>query len=274
MRTGDLAAEWTATSRVLVGHWPMRYRSAGSGPPLVLVHGLGISADYWWRVATALAAGGYRVLAPDLPGFGRTPGPRRGLSVYDQADAILGWMEALGLGPAILVGHSLSCQAVIEAAATRPERVRALVLAAPTGARRPFGLARQALALLRDVPRESIPLAVLVAQAYLRAGPRRLWGSWRMGAEQDPLARADLVRAPSLVVVGRRDPVVPPDFAETLAAALPRGRVAWIEGAAHALVYDAPREFVRVILEFARAGVNPRGEVSWTRPDSSPSGTT
>jgi pimeloyl-ACP methyl ester carboxylesterase len=233
---------------VAAGGWPVRYRAAGSGPPVVLVHGLGVSADYWWRVGPPLAAAGYRVLAPDLPGFGRTPGPRGGLSIAEQADAVLRWVDALGLESAVMVGHSLSCQALVELAAARPERVRALVLAAPTGAPRSFPLLRQAVGLLRDVPRESLPLAAFVAQAYLRAGPWRLWRSWRMGAEENPLAAAPRVPAPTLVLVGRRDPVVPRAFAEALAAALPRGRLEWVEGAAHALIFDGAEEVVERIL--------------------------
>lgn len=220
---------------------------------MALVHGLGVSADYWWRVGPPLAAAGFRVLAPDLPGFGRTPGPRGGLSILDQAEAVLRWADALGLESAAMVGHSLSCQALLELAAARPERVRALVLAAPTGAPRSFPLLRQALGLLRDIPRESLPLAAFVAQAYLRAGPRRIWRSWRMGAEEDPLAAARRVRAPTLVVVGRRDPVVPRSFAEELTAALPRGRLEWVDGAAHALIFDGAEEVVGRVAGWMRA---------------------
>jgi pimeloyl-ACP methyl ester carboxylesterase len=220
---------------------------------VVLVHGLGVSADYWWRVGPPLAAAGYRVLAPDLPGFGRTPGPRGGLSIFDQADAVLRWMDALGLESAGLIGHSLACQALLELAAGRPERVRALVLAAPTGAARSHPLLRQAAGLLRDIPRESLPLAAFVAQAYLRAGPWRLWRSWRMGAEEDPLAAARRVRAPALVLVGRRDPVVPRDFAEALSAALPHGRLEWVDGAAHALIFDGAEAAVGRIVEWMKS---------------------
>jgi pimeloyl-ACP methyl ester carboxylesterase len=70
-RLGRCAAAWSAARRVRVGDWDVRYRDAGEGPPIVLVHGLGVSADYWWRNGPPLAAAGHRVLAPDLPGFGR-----------------------------------------------------------------------------------------------------------------------------------------------------------------------------------------------------------
>ena len=97
---GRAAAEWAVSHRVRVGRWRVRYREAGSGPLVVLAHGLGCSADYWMRNAPPLAAAGYRVLAPDLPGFGRTDGPWRGLGVAAQARALAEWGDALSRPPA------------------------------------------------------------------------------------------------------------------------------------------------------------------------------
>lgn len=153
-RLARAAAEWAVTHRVDAGGWQVRYRDAGKGPPLVLVHGLGCSVDYWVRNGAWLAAAGYRVLAPDLPGFGRTDGPRAGLTIIQQAYAISVFAEAMGLGPAAYLGHSLSCQTVLELACTEPDRVSALILAAPTGDRRRKRLLREAVGFLRDIPRE------------------------------------------------------------------------------------------------------------------------
>lgn len=250
---GEAAASWAGSRRVRVDGWRVRYREAGSGAPLVLVHGLGVSADYWFRNGPLLAAAGLRVLAPDLPGFGRTAGPDGGLAVPAQAEALRRWSEAMELGPAVYVGHSLSCQTVLELAVHAPERVRGLVLQAPTGAPRRPRLLRQALGFLRDIPREDPRLIPPVAQAYLRAGPLRVFRTWHRGTEHDPLPLLPRVRAPSLVVVGEHDPVVPRDFAETMASGLPgSGRVAWIPDAAHAAHFGNPRAFNLVVAEFVR----------------------
>ncbi|HEV2149048.1 MAG TPA: alpha/beta fold hydrolase, partial [Longimicrobiaceae bacterium] len=115
-RLADTAAAWAGTRRVDVEGCRVRYRDAGSGSTLVLVHGLGVSADYWYRNGPPLAAAGLRVLAPDLPGFGRTEGPDGGLPIRAQAAALRAWASAMELGPAVYVGHSLSCQAVLELA--------------------------------------------------------------------------------------------------------------------------------------------------------------
>lgn len=252
---GEAAAAWSRSRRVPVDGWAVRYREAGRGPPLVLVHGLGVSADYWFRNGPPLAAAGLRVLAPDLPGFGRTRGPDGGLPVAAQAEAAARWAEAVGVGPAVYVGHSLSCQAVLELAAWEPERVRGVVLEGPTGAPLPPAarLLRQAVGLVRDIAREPATLVPFVAEAYLRAGLLRVWRTWRAGARHDPLPLLPRVRAPALVVAGSRDPVVPREFAERLAAGLPEGRVAWIGGGGHAVHFDRAEAFNRVVLEFVRA---------------------
>lgn len=253
-RLGEAAAAWSRTRRVRVGEWEVRYREAGAGPVLVLAHGLGISADYWYRNAPALAAEGYRVLAPDLPGFGRTAGPREGLSVQAQAEALAAWADALELSPAVYLGHSLSCQAALELAVHHPDRVRALVLAAPTGApgtptRR---LLRQARGLLLDAAREPWKLVPFVAQSYLLAGLPRVWRTWREGTRHDPLPVLAEVHAPALVLVGTRDPVVPLEYAEMLAWGLPQGRLEMIEGGTHAVHFSRAEDFNRAVLEFLR----------------------
>ena len=252
-RLPETAAQWAVTHRVMAGGWHLRYREAGEGPPLVLVHGLGCSADYWVRNGPWLAASGYRVLAPDLPGFGRTDGPRAGLSVVQQAYAVSVFAEAMQLGPAAYLGHSLSCQTVLELACTEPARVSALIIAAPTGDRRKKRLLREAIGFMRDIPREPPSLVPLIADAYLRAGPVRWTRTWVAGKRHDAFAAAQGVRAPAAVLVGERDPVVSVKFARALADKLPHAALRLIPDAAHALIYDQAEGFNTAVVEFLRA---------------------
>ncbi len=247
---GACAAAWARTQRVDAGPSPVRYREAGEGPVLVMVHGLGCSADYWVRNGPWLAACGFRVLAPDLPGFGRTPGPEGGLSIPAQSAAVARFADALELPPAAYLGHSLSCQAVLELAATQPARVTRLLLAGPTGDRRRKRLAHESLGLLRDVPREPPSLLPLIAQAYLRAGFTRWLRTWLAGKRHDAFAAAARVRVPALVLVGDRDPVSTVPFAHALAGAIRGGRVEVVPGGTHALIYSAPEAFNRAVAAF------------------------
>jgi pimeloyl-ACP methyl ester carboxylesterase len=174
-----------------------------------------------------------------------------GLSVTQQSKALRAWIDTLGLPPAVFVGHSLSCQTIMQLAAEGPERVAGLVLAAPTGEPVSNRLRHQALGLILDIPRESVRLAVEVATAYLLAGPRRIWHTWNLGAQHDPLHLLPEISAPGIVVIGTRDPVVPHPFARTLAEGLGRDEPVWIEGAAHALIFTHAEEFNRAVRDFA-----------------------
>ncbi|HEX5724659.1 MAG TPA: alpha/beta hydrolase [Longimicrobiaceae bacterium] len=255
-RAGETAVAWSHARWAEAGGARVRYREAGDGPPLVLVHGLGLSCDFWVRNGPPLAAAGFRVLAPDLPGFGPTPGPGV-VPVAAQARAVAAWADALGLGPAAYLGHSVSCQAVLELAADEPARATGLVLAAPTGDPVRGRLLRQAAAFVLDAPREPLDLIPFLARDYLRAGPLRWLRTWVSAGRHDALAVAARVRCPGVVVIGKRDPVVRPAFARALAEALPRGRVAVAERGAHAVVFDAADDFNREVAAFLREVVNP-----------------
>jgi pimeloyl-ACP methyl ester carboxylesterase len=229
----------------------VRWREAGEGPAIVLVHGLGLSADFWWRNGPPLAAAGFRVLAPDLPGFGKTDGPDH-LSVPDQARWVTGWADALALGPAAYVGHSISCQVALQIAADAPARVTALVLAAPTGDPAPLRLLRQALGFVTDPVFEPAGLVPAVGEPYVRAGFGRWLRTWLAAGWHDAMEVARRVSAPGIVILGRHDPVVRRGFAKALADALPGGRCVVLPHGAHAVVFDAPDEFNAQVVAFLR----------------------
>lgn len=96
-------------------------------PPLLLVHGLGDEADTWRHVFRPLS-GRYRVLALDLPGFGRSDKPERGYSLPFFKDTLLEVLSALGVERAVLAGHSLGGAIVHTLALAAPEKVARLVL--------------------------------------------------------------------------------------------------------------------------------------------------
>ncbi|MDQ3730948.1 MAG: alpha/beta fold hydrolase, partial [Pseudomonadota bacterium] len=89
--------------------------------PIVFVHGLGVSASYFIPTAERLAAD-FPVYAPDLPGHGRSDTPLEALSISDLAQALLAWMDAMGIECAILVGQSMGGQIAVEAALQHPSR--------------------------------------------------------------------------------------------------------------------------------------------------------
>jgi pimeloyl-ACP methyl ester carboxylesterase len=223
-------------------------RVAGDGPPVVLVHGLAVSSRYFVPLGRRLRPR-FRVIAPDLPGYGSSPTPPSPLDVPQLADALLDWLDLLEVERAPLVGNSLGCQIAVDLAARRPERVERLVLVGPTMDPAAPTIPRQALRLARDVVRESPLLNLTQARDYARMGPRRILASARF-ALADPLEqKLARVEAPALVVRGARDPIVPQAWAERVAALLPRGRLAVLPGAAHAAHWSAADAVARLVEE-------------------------
>lgn len=236
------------------GHRIFARVSAGSAaaPPVVLVHGLGVSGRYLMPTARLLAPS-HPTFVPDLPGFGRSPRPHRPLDIPRLADALAGWMRRAGLGPACLVANSLGCQVVADLAVRYPELVGWAVLVGPTGdptARTLTALIGRGLA---DLPAEPLSLWPLLAWDYLAAGPVRMLTTLRL-ALADPVAgKLPRVPAPTLVVRGSWDPIAPRRWVGAMAGALPRGRAAELSGGTHAANYSAPAALARVVRDWVTA---------------------
>src|SRR4051794_30941443 len=135
--------------------WGLRghARVGGRGRPVVLVHGLGVSSRYFVPLAERLVRR-YAVLAPDLPGYGRSGTPDRALGIEALAEALRAWLDRAELPTASLVGNSVGCQVAVELAARSPERVERLVLVGPTMDPSAPTLLRQSVRLARDLVHE------------------------------------------------------------------------------------------------------------------------
>jgi pimeloyl-ACP methyl ester carboxylesterase len=235
----------------------LRYEVSGRGEPVVLIHGLSGSAQWWRRNVPALAAE-YRVYALDLAGYGHAR-RQRTLGVQENAELIARWMEALDLRGAALIGHSMGGQIAVRVAALNSGRVDALVLACASGL-----LAGNPVRVALQLPRATLTgrptfLPRILADS-VRAGLPNLWRSAvsLLGDSVADLLPALDIR--TLVIWGRRDALVPVALGRQLAAAIPGAEYREIARAGHVVMVDAPREFNAAVLDFLRrpgAGVAP-----------------
>lgn len=221
----------------------------GGAAPIVLVHGLGVSSRYLVPTARRLA-GRFPVFVPDLPGHGESERPPAALDVPGLGAALLAWLDEIGLGRVVLVGNSLGCQTIVDAALRRPERVLGLVLTGPTGDPAVRSLPRWLARLLRDLPREPFSLVPLEAGDYVKVGPRRVYRTAQAMVADPFAAKLARVGQPALVVRGGRDPIASQPWVEQVAALLPRGRLAVIPGAGHAVNYNAAAPLTSLVTGF------------------------
>ena len=235
----------------------VHYRASTNSPdekqtPVVLVHGLGVSSRYMIPTATRLAFR-RQVYAPDLPGFGRSPGHGRALNITELADALARWMEEVGIPRAVLLGNSIGCQVVVDLALRRPSVVERIVLVSPTVDTEARTVFRSFARLLLDIPRERLSLPFIALLDYLQAGLGRTAHTFGYAMQDRVEEKLPRVAHPALVVRGSRDPVVSERWAAEVSELLPAGRLLVLEGAAHAVNHHSPEELTRVVLNFLRS---------------------
>lgn len=110
----------------------LHVETTGEGPPVLLIHGLGGASTSWTPVAEALSER-YRVIVPDLPGFGRSEKPDRSYTPAFYVDLIASLLDDLGIDKTHVVGSSLGGQIVLEFALEHPDRVNRVVAEGPPG---------------------------------------------------------------------------------------------------------------------------------------------
>jgi pimeloyl-ACP methyl ester carboxylesterase len=214
-------------------------------PRVVCVHGLGVSHRYFLPFAERLAAVA-RVMAPDLPGFGRTRGPVAALDVRGLSWALADWLRAAGGGGAVLVANSAGCQVVVDMAVHAPELMGPVVLNGPTMDRHARSAGRQAIRLAVNALFERPSLGLVVGRDYLDCGPRRLVATYAHTLADRIERKLRLVKPRAIVVRGARDPIVPHAWAAEVADLLPQGQLVEVPDAGHTVNYSAPEALAQI----------------------------
>jgi len=232
--------EWVELKELSLDGEPVRFRVTGAGPDVVVVHGLSGSWRWWSLVVERLAAR-MRLHFVELPHLGR-------LRAGELAPWLARLLDTAGLGPVDLVGHSLGGLVAAELAATEPGRVRRLALVAPAGIPCGRGLVGRSLPLLRELYDVRAELPTIVADAF-RAGPTTLLHGAVYVWERDLRAELGAIDAPTLLVWGDRDRLVPARVAEEWQARLPRSRFVQLP-CGHVPMWEAPDELAGSLLAF------------------------
>jgi len=268
---------------VLHGH-SVAYRTAGSGPAILLIHGITSNSLTWESVAPSLARN-HTVIAPDLLGHGQSAKPRGDYSLGAYASGVRDLLVSLGHERATVVGHSLGGGVAMQMAYQFPERCERLVLVGSGG------LGREVSGLLRaaTLPGSEWVLPFLASAGLLDAGRAvgrfldRLGLSLRTDVQEmasghaslaDPEARAAFVHTlrtivdpggqrvnasdrlylaqevPTLIVWGERDPIIPVAHGRAAHELIPGSRLEVFERAGHYPHVDDSARFNRVLEEF------------------------
>ena len=244
----------------------VQFTDEGSGEALLCLHVLG-STRAEWALAREPFAREHRFVAPDLPGFGASDAPAEHWPVGAYARAMFELLDRRGIRKAHVVGHSFGAVVATEMAASAPERVGGLVLCSPPGGdrettRKAFGLL---LEWVRDDGRARM-VSLEDARAVTEMASEGFMELANMGlvmgrgflpalaalAGYPYEQRARAIKAPTLVVWGSHDRLVPVADGATWRSWIPGARLEVLEGTGHSLCFEQADRFNSMVLAFLR----------------------
>lgn len=217
--------------------------------PFVLVPGIGVSSNYFERLAPNLNRFG-PVHALDLPGFAGVPHPRSALSIRGYADLVGKVIDDLGLVDPIVVGHSMGTQIVTDLASRRPE-IRTLVLIGPVVNPAERHIPTQAVRFLQSAWHEPGRVKFLAVSSYLLCGFKWFFRVLPRMMSFPIEDRLPLVEANTLVIRGEHDAVAPRDWVKRVGQLLPHSRSWEMPDSAHSVMHAHADEVARLCVAFA-----------------------
>ena len=260
--------------KAVIGGVNLAYDDTGGGPAVVLLHGFPFNRRLWRPQALALAAAGYRVVTPDLRGFGESALGDGIAGIGTFATDLLGLLDYLGIGRAVIGGMSMGGYAVLEFLARSPQRCAAALLVVTRAAGDDAAGRERRTALAAQVLREG---AAPVAAAFesvlfdldtptLRPDLLTRVREWMLATPPETLAaalqamhdRADFrsrlteFTCPALVLGAAGDRTIPAVESRQLAAALPAAALRIFPKGGHLVNLEQPEAVNATILEFLR----------------------
>lgn len=245
---------------------PVAHFTAGEGTPVVLLHGWGVDAAAIWVLGERLTAQGYRAYAPDMPGFGDTPSPPHAWTVYDYAQFVVAYLDALQLAQVNLIGHSFGGRLSIILGADYAQRVDKLVLIDSAGVRPPTPLQTRLRTRLYKTIRDGLyALRLRTLADELRQRYNQHYGSTDFQAvtgvmresfvkvvNEDLQSHAKRIQASTLLIWGERDEDTPLWQAKRLEQLIPDAGLVTFPNAGHYSYLDNLPDATRIIDYFFR----------------------
>ncbi len=259
-----------------VGDTSLYYELHGQGHPLVMIRGLGSNADHWYSQLPALATQ-YRVTIFDNRGIGRSSDPGGQFSVAMMAGDTLGLLDALQLERPHVLGLSMGGMIAQELAINHPDRVHGLILACThPGSEEQVRPALEVENLFLEMVHEATPESKAaaaptlfdpknlaekpeVAQEYAQvslkhpAGAEILTKQWNAVQDHDTHDRLADITAPTLVLTGDADVLIPPGNSDILARRIPGAKLVVVPGGGHQILVERPAVCNQIILEFLKS---------------------
>lgn len=259
------------------------YEDVGDGPAVLLIHAFGFDADMWEPQVAHMRSSGYRVITPDLRGFGASPGPTD-LHTFDETVAdVVGVMDDAGVERTVVGGVSMGAATSAALTIQHPERVVGLLIADNS---RPDGLdraiaARNRILMLGMEGLADVYEPILFGDSYRERAPEAIDHWRRKLVARDPQELATVVRfyhdrpdpytglagisVPTMLVFGEDDAAIPPARRNDYAS-IPGARISTIPDSGHMSNMEQPDIFNSLLADLAARAYDDGDEADGSAP--------
>ena len=244
----------------------INYKIAGDSPCILVLHGWNSSSDSWQETAKILQDNGFKVIIPDLPGFGKSVEPSFGWSVGDYVEFVLKFAEEAKQDKFFLLGHSFGGRIAIKLGAVCPQKLSGLILVGAAGVENTRGLKTRIFLFVAKIGNFIFSLPFLNKfypwarkTIYILARTRDYFEAKGIKKEifkkvinEDLTPFLSQIRIPTLFIWGKNDKMTPLKNAYLMKEKIPNSVLEIIPNAGHALNLKCPKELAHIIIKWLK----------------------
>lgn len=252
--------------KLLIKGLETNYKIAGEGEHILILHGWGGSSNSWIEVQEILAKEGFKVIVPDLPGFGKTASPPLAWSVEDYSNFILNFIKGIGLERMVLIGHSFGGRISIKFTTFYPERVKKLILCASAGIKHNLSIRQKIIYNLARVGNflfSKRPLRrykdvfsnffyFLVRRRDYHKLKRVMRATFQKIVIEDLKETLSKIKTKTLLIWGEKDKSVPLEDGYLMREKISQSILEIIPKTGHTLNLEEPQKLAQIVSRFLR----------------------
>lgn len=252
--------------KILVKGIRVNLKISGEGQPLLILHGWKGSSESWDKVQRLLSLAKYRVIAPDLPGFGKTKTPKKTWGVGDYNDFVFTLTKKLNLDSFFLLGHSFGGRVAVKFTVSYPEKVRKLILCDAAGIKPKMGFKTRSIYLMARVGNAIFTPKIL---SRFKDGARNFFYLFlrhhdyvkadgtmketiKKVLQEDLFPELAKIKAETLIIWGRKDKLVPVKYAYDFYQEIDNAKIVILKGVGHSPHLEVPDKLAAQIITFLR----------------------
>lgn len=254
--------------KIIIDNLKVNYKTAGQGPAVLVLHGWGGSSDSWLKFQEILSQKNFKVVCPDLPGFGKSLNPPIPWSIDDYVNFIYKFGESIGLKEFFLIGHSFGGGLAVKFSVKYPKMVKSLILSDAAVIRKKRYSFRQMIAYLIAKVGKFLANAPFIKNSiypffkkmvYKISGTKDYYLA--KGTMKETIKKVfaeDLsdylskIKIPTLIVWGKKDKSVPLQYAYILKEHITNSKLEVLPEIGHSPNLENPKELSEIIINFFR----------------------